>query len=568
MEEIWKEHPKINGYEFSNFGRFRNKKTKKNLKTSIYRNDVITQLPYHNEVKRKRTRIARIIAELFVPNENPKINTIVIHNDGNNLNNKAENLRWSTVKETVHIAIKSNKRTSNWEKIPTKNVITIREEYNNSDITLTELAEKYSTTNAHISALVRYKCRASVEPEKKNQYIINSFNYQEVLNFLEKKEKRNKLLKKQKFLSVSTDILNQILYDYVNLTPTIDELAKKFNITTTCVNFNIKTHPWPKPVIQDGEKFIQISENEYISNHGRAILNNRITKQKRFIYNGKSLGIRMLVGILFVKNPNNFPKLKSLDGNIKNIHYKNLAWEQPNKPVFLLSDGELKSLCLWEGKMVPLDDVKDYIIQEHLNATERINFSEKYLIGKQTLYNLLKPYVHKDRKKHCFICGETNERYFYKSRYSKCKLCTIDTQPKKNISVVKQKKYYGVWYVKNSIKSKLADAKSRARRKGFAFNLTEDIIIKQYNKQRGKCIYSNLKIKLNDDDTNEGKLFSIDRVDSTKGYTKDNIVLTTSFINRMKLDYTIDEFFNTIKLIYESEFFQKKFFEKGGTKKF
>lgn len=34
---------------------------------------------------------------------------------------------------------------------------------------------------------------------------------------------------------------------------------------------------------------------------------------------------------------------------------------------------------------------------------------------------------------------------------------------------------------------------------------------------------------------------SIDRVDSTKGYTKNNIQLVCSIINKMKLDMTIKE---------------------------
>lgn len=552
-KEIWKEHPKINGYEFSNLGNFRNKKNKKILKQSVYENHVVTYLPYHNEIKRKRTRLARIIAELFVANNNPEINTIVIHNDGNGLNNNSENLRWSTVKETVDIAIKNNKRTSNWVKIPDSDVISIRDEFNDSDITLSELAEKYNTTNSHISALVRYQYRANIEPEKKNTYTINSFNIEEKIEFLKRKENRTKFLKKQKALSIQGDKLKDILHEYVNFDIKINDLAKKFKVSKTAIKFNIQVNELPEPSILDGETFVKIAENISISNHGRVIINNRISNQKRLSYNGKNLGIRMLVGIIFVENPNNFTVLKSLDGNIKNINAKNLAWVVPDKPVFFLSDGELKSLCLWEGKMVPLDTVKEHIIQEYLNATEKINFSEKYLIGKRTMYNLLKPHIQKNKEKHCIICGETNQRYFYKHMFAKCKLCAIDTHPKKDKNPIKSKKYFGVWSVKNTIKLKLTQARSRARKKGFAYDLTEEIIRKQYKKQNGRCFYSNLKINIDDIDDND-EFFSIDRIDSLKGYTKNNIVLTTNFINRMKLNYPIDEFFRIIKLIYESKF--------------
>lgn len=43
----------------------------------------------------------------------------------------------------------------------------------------------------------------------------------------------------------------------------------------------------------------------------------------------------------------------------------------------------------------------------------------------------------------------------------------------------------------------------------------------------------------------------IDRVDSTKGYAKDNIVTSCANCNRAKLDLTQAEFFNMVKNIYE-----------------
>lgn len=47
------------------------------------------------------------------------------------------------------------------------------------------------------------------------------------------------------------------------------------------------------------------------------------------------------------------------------------------------------------------------------------------------------------------------------------------------------------------------------------------------------------------------KICGIDRVDSSKGYTIDNVVSCCDICNRMKLDKDITEFFDTIKRIYE-----------------
>ena len=50
------------------------------------------------------------------------------------------------------------------------------------------------------------------------------------------------------------------------------------------------------------------------------------------------------------------------------------------------------------------------------------------------------------------------------------------------------------------------------------------------------------------------KYNGLDRVDSSKGYTLDNIVPCCGDCNTMKLDMTTDEFFNKIKIIYNNFF--------------
>lgn len=45
---------------------------------------------------------------------------------------------------------------------------------------------------------------------------------------------------------------------------------------------------------------------------------------------------------------------------------------------------------------------------------------------------------------------------------------------------------------------------------------------------------------------------SVDRIDSSLGYIKGNIVITTSRINEMKNNMSSKEFYNIIKLIYNN----------------
>jgi len=74
-----------------------------------------------------------------------------------------------------------------------------------------------------------------------------------------------------------------------------------------------------------------------------------------------------------------------------------------------------------------------------------------------------------------------------------------------------------------------------------------------WNKQNGKCFYSGREMKYNFSRKELPKLsthpekVSIDRVDSDRGYTKDNIVLCCTLVNLMKLDTKIEDFKKWIK---------------------
>lgn len=46
--------------------------------------------------------------------------------------------------------------------------------------------------------------------------------------------------------------------------------------------------------------------------------------------------------------------------------------------------------------------------------------------------------------------------------------------------------------------------------------------------------------------------YSVDRIDSTKGYVQGNIVITTNIINVMKGEMSIDEFLEKINILYNN----------------
>lgn len=73
----------------------------------------------------------------------------------------------------------------------------------------------------------------------------------------------------------------------------------------------------------------------------------------------------------------------------------------------------------------------------------------------------------------------------------------------------------------------------------------------------GKCYYCGQEPTINKSDNRYNKtseLFirnGIDRIDSNKGYFKDNCVSCCTMCNRMKLNYTIEDFFIKIQQIYD-----------------
>lgn len=71
--------------------------------------------------------------------------------------------------------------------------------------------------------------------------------------------------------------------------------------------------------------------------------------------------------------------------------------------------------------------------------------------------------------------------------------------------------------------------------------LTIDELHDLYGKQNGRCFYTGRELKLAMKHINHDSL-SIDRIDSSKGYTLTNVVLCCSIVNTMKMDHSLEDF--------------------------
>ena len=93
--------------------------------------------------------------------------------------------------------------------------------------------------------------------------------------------------------------------------------------------------------------------------------------------------------------------------------------------------------------------------------------------------------------------------------------------------------------------------KVRYRSKKYKHDNELDInfLLDIYNKQKGKCAITGLKMTYSVGNGWTYKNVSIDRIDPTKGYTKENVQLVCWIINIMKHDLTDLEFRNYCKLV-------------------
>jgi hypothetical protein len=141
--------------------------------------------------------------------------------------------------------------------------------------------------------------------------------------------------------------------------------------------------------------------------------------------------------------------------------------------------------------------------------------------------------------KTCFCC-KTDKPYslFFKHRqtpdgyHSWCKECCNKgnerSRAKQNSTIEGRAKIF------------LQNARKSAVKRGQEFDLTIADVVACWDLQESVCAYSGRAMTLE-----AGKLntVSIERIDSDVGYTPDNTILVCQAINRMKSDFSYEDFY-------------------------
>lgn len=84
--------------------------------------------------------------------------------------------------------------------------------------------------------------------------------------------------------------------------------------------------------------------------------------------------------------------------------------------------------------------------------------------------------------------------------------------------------------IKSLLSTRCSAAKSRAKKKGMAFELTTAILFSKFKEQKGRCYWSGHHMTVF-----KGKyIISVERIDPNIGYTIENTVLVVNWVNTAK----------------------------------
>lgn len=89
---------------------------------------------------------------------------------------------------------------------------------------------------------------------------------------------------------------------------------------------------------------------------------------------------------------------------------------------------------------------------------------------------------------------------------------------------------------------------ANSKNRNLNLEITPDDIYEKYVRQNKKCALSGLDLSLSFDA--ETNTVSVDRIDSKKHYTKDNIQIVHKIINQCKMDLSDGDFYNFCKSVY------------------
>lgn len=161
----------------------------------------------------------------------------------------------------------------------------------------------------------------------------------------------------------------------------------------------------------------------------------------------------------------------------------------------------------------------------------------------------------------CFVCGEWfpadkfdqagGNKYIYRDGLDKrCHTCKIEQNRVARANYSDEKR------LKKILQDRWLNARTRAKHKNRVFDITKEDLMELWNNQEGKCAISKLPMTYTTDNGRNPYNVSVDQINPSKGYTKDNIQLVCMCVNQLKSDFDLETVINICKNIlnnYETE---------------
>jgi len=158
-------------------------------------------------------------------------------------------------------------------------------------------------------------------------------------------------------------------------------------------------------------------------------------------------------------------------------------------------------------------------------------------------------------------------KYEYKRYNSFCNFCDA-----KRTSIYKNKK---IQTIEGKVDFLMSNIRKRIKDKYLECDIDKDFILELWEKQNERCFYTNVKMELGEHKEKKDlynsnfNVVSVDRFDSTIGYTKNNTVLCCWGVNNMKQQMTYDQLMHWCNLLVntKAQMLAKAYKAKGGSYK-
>lgn len=147
------------------------------------------------------------------------------------------------------------------------------------------------------------------------------------------------------------------------------------------------------------------------------------------------------------------------------------------------------------------------------------------------------------RLKYCSTCGQVKDksefRYRTRSRSGKMEKFQDSECKQCNYQKVKDYRETDLGAAANICRF----TKNRAKKKGWEYDLDREWVLDQLNAIGWKCQVTGTPFeRIGKNFFDSWTSVSIDRIDSSKGYTKDNVQFVTAWVNKAKSNLPMDQF--------------------------